>query len=118
MVYQLEQFRIFPKEMSASVAPRFNGVFLVISIHSFLHALEQETGFIRIEEFIPIGTPNDFDDVPTGALKNSLQLLNDLSVATHGPIEALQIAINDPDEVIQVFPRREGERAKRFGFVR
>src|SRR2546428_5523419 len=97
MIDQLQQFGIFAEEMLAGVAAWLDGVFLIIAIDSFFHPLKQKAAFVRCEERIPVGSPNDFDHIPARALENGFQLLNDLAVAAHGTVEPLEVAVNDPD---------------------
>src|SRR5437867_47741 len=66
---------------------------------------------------IPIRTPQHLDDVPPGARKKRLQFLDDLSIASHGAIETLQIAVDDKSEIVQTLPRGERERANRFRLI-
>ncbi len=49
MVHQFEQFGIFAEEMFARVTARLDDIFLVIAVHAFLHALEQQAGFVARE---------------------------------------------------------------------
>ena len=46
------------------------------------------------------------------------QFLDDFAVAAHRAVEPLQIAIDDPDQIVEIFARAERERAERFRFVR
>src|SRR5205807_9701380 len=54
---------------------------------------------------------------PAGAAKIAFELLDDLAVAAHGTVEALQVAIDDEDQVVELFARRHADRAHRFGLV-
>ena len=51
------------------------------------------------------------------APKNSaLQLLDNLPVAAHRPVESLKIAVDDEGEIVEIFPRcqRQGGDGLRF----
>ena len=104
---EFEQLRILTEEMFPRITPRFDDVFLVITVAAFFHALEQQTGLVALNNFIPLGSPNHFDDVPTRTPDKTFKLLNDFSVAAHRPVEPLQIAVHNPDDVIQTFARSE-----------
>src|SRR5262245_34960445 len=100
MVDQLQQLRIFPEEMSTSITAWLDGVFLVITINSFLHPFQQKTGLVRRQELVPVRPPNHFNDIPASPLENSFKFLDNFAVATNRSIEALQVAVNDPNQVI------------------
>jgi len=38
---------------------------------------------------------------PARALKDGFEFLDDFAVAAHGAVEALKVAIDDPDEVVE-----------------
>src|SRR5262249_6094488 len=42
---------------------------------------------------------------------------NDLAVAAHGPVEPLQVAVDDKDEVVELFASGNADSAGRFGLV-
>ena len=71
----------------------------------------------RGEQRIPVVAPDHLDDVPAGAAEGGLELLDDLAVAAHRPVEALQVAVDDPDQVVEVLARRERDGAQRLGLV-
>src|SRR6185436_12144200 len=64
-----------------------------------------------------VGAPDDLDDVPACAAENAFQFLDDLTVAAHWAVEPLEIAVHDPDEVVEVFAGGEGELAQAFRLV-
>ena len=106
MIDHLEQLRILAEEMFARVAAGLHGIFLVVAVDRFFHAFEQQTLVIAGEQRVPIGAPDDFDDVPAGAAEQRFEFLNDLAVAAHRPVEPLEVAVDDPDQVVEIFPRR------------
>ena len=57
MIHELQQLGIFAEEMFARVAAGLDGIFLIIAIDRFFHALEQQAGFVALEEFVPIANP-------------------------------------------------------------
>jgi hypothetical protein len=48
---------------------------------------------------VPGASPQHLNHVPSGAAEVRFKLLHDLAVATYWPIEALQIAVDDENEV-------------------
>src|SRR6185312_10689452 len=66
---------------------------------------------------IPVTAPDHLDDVPAGAEEVGLQLLNDLAVAADGTVETLQVAVDDEDQVVELFARRNPDGAERLRLV-
>ncbi len=71
----------------------------------------------RLEQRIPAAPPDHLDDVPTGAAEDGFELLDDLAVAAHRTVEALQVAVDDEDQVVELLAGGERNRAERFGLV-
>ena len=46
-----------------------------------------------------------------------LELLDDLAVAADRAVEALQVAVDDEDQVVELLARGQRERAERLGLV-
>src|SRR5213593_3071839 len=117
MVDHFQQLGILAEEVFARIAAGLDGIFLIFTVDGFLHALHQQTLIVRCQEGIPIGTPDHFDDVPARATKKRLELLNDLAVAAHRAVEPLQITVNYPNEIIEVFTRRERQCARSLRLI-
>ena len=117
MIDHLEQRRILAKEMFAGVTAGLNRIFLVVAVHCLLHAFYQQPVFVCSQKRIPIRAPDNFDDIPSGATKSRFQFLNDLAIASHRAIETLQVAVYYPDEIVQIFPACQGERARGFRLI-
>ncbi len=71
------------------------------------------------EQLVPLRAPDHLDDVPAGAAEDGLELLDDLAVAAHRAVEALQVAVDDPDQVVELLAARRarsrrGSRARRI----
>ena len=49
--------------------------------------------------------------------KMAFELLNDLAVAADRAVEPLQVAVDDEDQVVELFARGERDRAERFRLV-
>ena len=56
--------------------------------------------------------------VPAGAAEGRFQFLDDLAVAAHRAVQALQVAVDDEDQVVELLARSERQSAQRFGLVR
>ena len=48
---------------------------------------------------------------------DGLELLDDLAVAAHRAVEALQVAVDDEDQVVELLAAGEAKRAERLGLV-
>ena len=72
---------------------------------------------IASQQRVPIRAPDHLDDVPARAPERGLELLDDLAVAADRAVEALEVAVDDEDQVVELFARGERDRAERFGLV-
>src|SRR5205823_2117294 len=113
----LDQLGILAEEVLANVGAAGDGVLLKFAVDHLAHALDEQPALVGGEERIPLAAPDDLDNVPARAAEGSFQLLNDLAVAAHRAVEALQIAVDDPDEVVEPFAPGQGDRAERFRFI-
>ena len=66
---------------------------------------------------VPVGAPQDLDHVPAGAAEGAFQFLHDLAVAADRPVQPLQVAIDDEDQVVEPLAGGQGDGAQRFRFV-
>src|ERR687889_2069981 len=62
-------------------------------------------------------SPDDLDDVPAGSAEVGLELLDDLAVAADRAVEALQVAVDDEDEVVEALAAGQRDRAQRLRLV-
>src|SRR5208283_4471300 len=85
--------------------------------HHFAHAFDEQAFGVALNDGIPFGAPENFDDVPAGATEGGFEFLNNLAIAADGTIEALEIAIDDEDEVVEFFAGGEGDGAEGFGLI-
>ena len=70
-----------------------------------------------MQQGVPFAAPHHLDDVPAGATEERLQLLDDLAVAAHRSVEALQVAVDDERQVVQCFVGRYVDEAPAFRLV-
>ena len=98
---QLGGFRVLAEEMLADVGAvaRLEG--LVVAVDGLVHQLPQLARVVLLEQLVPARAPDQLDDVPAGAAEGALQLLDDLAVAPHRPVEPLQVAVDDEDQVVE-----------------
>ena len=101
----LGQPRVRAEEVLADVGAVGDRVLLVLAVHDFFHAFGQQAVAILFEQRVPVVAPDHLDNIPLGAAEGSLQFLNYLAIAAHRTVKALQVAVDDPDKVVQVFPR-------------
>ena len=113
----LEQHRVAPKKCSRTYAPsRDLNVWYSPSTHSSITFDEAPVG-VGGEQRIPARPQIDLDHVPAGAAEVGLELLDDLAVAADRAVEPLQVAVDDPDQVVEPLAAGERGRAHRLGLV-
>ncbi len=103
--------------MLADVGAGFDDELLVFAVNHFSHALDQQALGIPLEDRIPIAAPDNLDDIPAGAAKDGLEFLNNLAVAAHGAVQALQVAVDHEDQIVELFARSQGDGTQRFGLI-
>src|SRR5260221_221271 len=111
------ELRVLAEEMLAHIGAVAALELLVLAVDRLFHALQQEARLVAGDERIPIGAPDHLDHVPAGATEIGLELLDDLAVAAHRAVEALQVAVHHEDEVVEVLARGHADRAEGFGLV-
>src|SRR5205823_2489779 len=110
--------RVLSEEVFADVRAILRFEVLVLAIDALLHAFEEDPVGVAGEQLVPAGAPDDFEDVPAGATEDSFELLDDLAVAADRTVQALEIAIDDENEVVETLAPCEGDGAERFGLIR
>ena len=111
------QLRVLAKKMLADVGAVLGFEVLVLAVDGLLHPPEQNAGGVAGDELVPAGSPQHLDHVPAGAAEDRLQLLNDLAIAADRAIQALQVAVDNENQIVEFFARGHRDRAERFGFV-
>ena len=106
MLHQLQHFGVLPEEIPADIITGFHDIFLVLAIHDLIHTLDEQTGSVGGQQRIPVIPPDYLDHIPAGAPEDGLQFLDDLAIATDGAVQALEIAVDYEDEVVQGLARR------------
>ena len=111
------ELRVAPEESLASVGAPFRLEGLVLAVDCLLHALAQQARRVLVEQRVPVRAPNHLDDLPARTVKRAFEFLDDLAVAAYRPIQTLQVAVDDEDEVVEPLPRGEGDGAHRLRLV-
>lgn len=117
MLHKLEEFGVLAEEILPDVAARLDHVLLELTIDDFEHPLLELARFIIGENGIPVGTPDDLEDIPPGTPEETFKFLNDFTVTTDRPIETLQIAVDDPGDVIEMFASPQSDGTQSFGLI-
>ena len=92
-------------------------VLLILAVDDLAHPLDEQAGFVLVQQRIPVVAPDDLDHVPAGAAEDAFQFLDDLAVAAHRAVEPLQVAVDDEDQVVELLARGQRDRAERFRLV-
>src|SRR6267378_7937284 len=117
MFHHLQKPGIGAKKVLPKVSPALDKIFLILAVGDLAHAPQKQAIAIRLNELIPIAAPNHFDDVPSRATENRFQFLDDLTVSAYRSIEALQVAVDDENQVVEPLARTERNRAERLRLV-
>ena len=115
--HQRLQLRILVEERLAVEAAVGGGVLLELAVDGFVQALDDHVVVIAGEQRIPVGAPQQLDHAPAGTGEQAFELLDDRAVAPHRAVEALQVAVDDEDQVVEAFTRGERQAGKRFRLV-
>ena len=111
----LAQARVAAEEVLADVGAVLGGVGLELPVGRGVHPVDQDAVDVLGEQGVPLAAPDDLDDVPAGAAEVGLELLDDLAVAGDRAVELLQVAVDDPGEVVELLARGDADRAERLG---
>ena len=114
---QLGRARIATEEVLADEGAVLGLVGLEVAVGRGIHQIDERAVAVLGKELVPLAAPDDLDDVPARAAEERLELLDDLAVAAHRAVEALQIAVDDEDEVVQLLACRKAEGPDRLHLV-
>ncbi len=90
---------------------------LVVAVGGGVHQVDERAVPVGVQQRVPLAAPDDLDDVPAGAAEERLQLLDDLAVAAHRAVQALQVAVDDEREVVEALVRGDVDQAARLRLV-
>jgi len=105
------------EEVFTYVRPIVGFVALVVTVDSASHVVYEDRVGVGGQQRIPVGTPDDFDHVPACAPEKCFEFLDDLAVATDRAVQPLQIAIDDPGQIVEFLSGGESDRTEGFRFV-
>ena len=109
--------RVAAEEVVAHVGAVVGLVGLVVAVGGGVHQVHQRAVTVGVQQGVPLAAPDHLDDVPAGAAEERLQLLDDLAVAAHRAVEALQVAVDDEGQVVQSLQRGHMRQPAALGFV-
>ncbi len=111
------QGRIRPEEMATGIAARLHAIFLVVTINSRLHPSLEQAVMILGQQRIPVRSPDHLDHVPAGAAEGGFQFLDDLAVPANRSVKSLEVAVDDPGQVIKLLAGCQRQGTQCFGFI-
>ncbi len=117
VLHQVEQLGVLPEEVLAQVRAVGCRQALVLAVDDLAHAAGKQAGLVLREQLVPLAAPDHLDDVPARAAEDGLELVDDRAVAPHRPVEPLQVAVDDEDQVVELLARRQRDRAERLRLV-
>src|SRR6266404_7137526 len=101
MLHHPQQAWIAAKQVLAKICAALYEEFLILAVGDFAQASDQQAVAIVLDEAVPIAAPDDFDYVPSRATEDSFKFLNDFAVAANWPIQALEVAVDYPDQIVE-----------------
>ena len=114
---QALELLVLAEEVVAVEAAVLGGEGLHLAVHRVGEGAGQGAGAVAGEQAVPVAAPHQLDHVPAGAAEQLLQLVDDAAVAAHRAVEPLQVAVDHPDQVVQLLARGERQRAHALGLV-
>src|ERR1700733_3932542 len=106
MLHHFQKARIGAEKILAEVGSALDKIFLILAVADFSQTPDQQPIAVGADQTVPIRAPNDLDNIPNRATEAGLEFLNDLAVTAHRAIKALQIAVDDENQVIEILARR------------
>ncbi|KAF1042977.1 MAG: hypothetical protein GAK34_02735 [Delftia tsuruhatensis] len=113
----LQRARIAAEEVLAHVGAVIGLERLVVAVVALGHDLLEHAVLVLGQQLVPALAPQQLDDVPAGAAELALEFLDDLAVAAHRTVQALQVAVDHEDQVVQLFAGGQGDRTQRLDLV-
>ena len=114
---QAREFFVLAEEIVAVETTVFGGEGLHLAVDRVGEGAHQRAGGVAREQPVPVAAPDQLDHIPAGPRKQLLQLVDDAAVAAHRPVQALQVAVDDPHQVVELFARSQRECAHALGLV-
>ena len=115
--HHLGQLRVFAEEVLTGIGRAVALEVLQVAVNGFVHDALHQAVLILLEQRIPHAAPDHFQYVPASSPEYAFQFLDNLAVTTHRAVEALQVTVNDKDQVAQVFAASHRDGTQGFGLV-
>ena len=112
-----DQLRVLAEKVFAVVAPVFGSEGLHLAVNRVGEGARQRAAAVACKQAIPVAAPDQLHDVPAGTGEQFFQLIDDAAVAAHRPVEALQVAVDDPHQVVEALARSQRQRTHRLWLV-
>jgi len=93
--------------MLARVSAALGFVILVFAVNGFFHSPAQQAILVLGEKLVPVGPPDHLDHSPACPAEHAFEFLDDFAIAAHRAIQALEIAIDHENQVIQILATGE-----------
>ena len=114
---ELGKLGVLAKEVIAVKTPIFRGEGLHLSVHRVGKGANQRLLGVSCKQAVPVTAPNEFDHIPARTAKEFFQFVNDAAITANWPIQALQIAIDHPYQVVQFFAGGKRQCAHALGLI-
>src|SRR5690554_45477 len=114
---QLGQFRMLAEELLAGIGGTLESQVLQLTVAHLVHCTLHHAVFVFLEQRIPHATPDHLDHIPAGTTEHAFQFLDNLAVAPYRAVQALQVAVNHPDQVVQLLAAGLGDRTQGFRLI-
>ncbi len=105
------------EEVVADELAVLGAVRLEVAVGSRVHEAHECAVGVHLQQLVPAAAPDDLDDVPARAAEEGFELLDDLAVAAHRTVEALQVRVDDERQVVEALVGRDLQLAARFDLV-
>ena len=114
MLNHFEQARVGAEQILAEVCSALDEIFLILPVADFSETPYQNAIAVGANQAIPVRAPDHFDDIPSRTAEDGLEFLNDLSVAAHRTVEALQVAVHHENQIVEILARSQRDRSQRL----
>ena len=115
---EFHRLRVLAEKFLANIIHTAHFEGLVLAVQALFHALQQHAALVAPQQLIPAGAPDHLDHIPARTAESGFQFLDDLAVAAHRAIQALQVAVHHKNQVVQLLARSQSQRAQRLRLVR
>ncbi|KAG1252840.1 hypothetical protein G6F65_017740 [Rhizopus arrhizus] len=115
--HQRGQLRVLVEEVGAVERTVVGGEGLELAVHRVGEGAGQGPIGVPAQQGVPVAAPDELDHVPARARVQRFQFVDDAAIAAHRSVQPLQVAVDDEDQVVELFTRRQGQRGDGFGFV-